>query len=307
MIRALHLGKHYGKIIAVHDLSFEVRPGEILGFLGPNGAGKSTTLRILSGFHPPTSGQASIAGLDLLQDSLAARRHLGYLPEQFAAPPEMRTGEYLRYRACLKGLPRRQARQRVADVAEPLGLMDRLRQPFSALSQGFRQRVGLADALLADPPALLLDEPFRGLDPIQRREFRQRLRDLADEGRAILFSSHVLPEVEAVADRVLVLHRGQTLAEGSCAELLARAQAQTPFRLRWLGDSNLKADLAVAFPQLQVEQADDQSLTFRWHGPKTPADFFSWLALRPEEIMEYRRLDPDLEDLFQTLVEEAEA
>ncbi|MFQ5749994.1 MAG: ABC transporter ATP-binding protein, partial [Planctomycetota bacterium] len=237
MIFADRLTKRFPTVTALEEVSFRVASGEVLGFLGPNGAGKTTALRILSGFLPPTSGRASVAGLDLLQHSLEARRRVGYLPENFSAPSELRVGEYLRYRAGLKGMPARDRRGRVGELGALLGLQARMRQPFAALSKGYRQRVGLADALLAAPPVLLLDEPFSGLDPLQRQEFRGILGTLArEEGRAILFSSHVLPEVQGLADRVLILHLGRVRAEGTLEELSRDLLPETLLRVVTEGD-----------------------------------------------------------------------
>lgn len=304
MIRVDRLRKHFGPIRAVAELDFQVASGEILGFLGPNGAGKSTTLRILSGFLPPTSGAASIDGLDLTRDSLRARARIGYLPENFVAPPELRVGEYLRFRAALKGVRSRARRARVAEVVALLGLEARLRQPFGALSKGFRQRVGLADALLADPPALLLDEPFGGLDPLQRLEFRALLRRLARPGgKAILFSSHVLPEVEEVADRVLVIDRGRALAIGRWEDLLARLDATPRQELRLAsGAEALAAALPEALPGLRVLARRDQVLLLGLAGPGQRAELFRWLAARSADVVTFQPAAASLEDLFRVLV-----
>ncbi len=304
MIRAASLCKHFGPVRAVEGLSFTVAPGEILGFLGPNGAGKTTTLRILAGFLPPTSGQVSVAEHDLTQASLAARRALGYLGEAFAAPSELRVGEYLRYRAALKGLPRRARLPRVTELARQLGFQDRLRQPFGALSKGFRQRIGLADALLADPPALLLDEPFGGLDPLQRLDFRNFLRDLASSGKAILFSSHVLPEVEMLADRILILDRGRMRALGERQELLDRLGARR--RLRVLSEGNREALLQAvrsAYPDGRAELLADGTLLVTLGRGRSAPEFFSWLAARGEPVLEFGPETTHLEELFRLLLE----
>ncbi len=309
MIRVDHLHKRFGPVHAVQDLSFEVLPGEILGFLGPNGAGKSTTLRILSGFLPPSAGAAAVAGNDLTQRSIQARRATGYLPENFVAPPELRVGEYLRFRAGLKGVRRARRRRRVAEVVELLGLGPRLRQPFSALSKGFRQRVGLADALLADPPALLLDEPFGGLDPLQRQEFRELLRVLADDQRkAVLFSSHVLPEVESLADRILVIDQGRSLAMGRRGELLARLEQAPRQRLRIAGDAAaLGAKLPEAFPGLQLLEQEGGELLLQLADAEQRGALFRWIACRGEEVHAFHPDTPTLEDLFRVLVADADA
>jgi ABC-2 type transport system ATP-binding protein len=309
MIQADHLTKRYGRILAVDDLTFRVQPGEILGFLGPNGAGKSTTLRILSGYLPPTSGSAQIAGMDLTQHSLAARRSIGYLPENFVAAPELRVGEYLRFRAKLKGLSTADAKRRTTELAAALGLTDRLRQSFSALSKGFKQRVGLADVLIADPPALLLDEPFGGLDPLQRHDLRRFLQRLAEEGKAILFSSHVLPEVEEIAHRVLIIHRGRAQADGTVQALGKRAAEQAPVQFRTEADA-LQLEAAL---QDHLAEAEAQSL--KRHGSMfelQPASaesrhaLFQWLAARQEPVAEFRTLAPSLDELFRSMTDESD-
>lgn len=310
MIRAEHLVKRFGDLLALDGVSLEVRPGEILGFLGPNGAGKSTTIRILSGWLPPSSGKASVAGHDLVADSLAARRAVGYLPENFAAPHELRVGEYLAYRAELKGARPRQARERARAVAGEFALADRWRQPFGTLSKGFRQRVGLADALLADPPALLLDEPFSGLDPVQRQEFREALRGLAARGKAILFSSHVLPEVRDLASRLLVLHRGRCAAAGTLDELQSRLQRGAPLRVlaRGVQAGERVATIASAhgYERERVEAATGAVLLRA--GPAADrAALFRALAAGGCAVEEFHTEAPDLEQLFLLLVREPAA
>jgi len=308
MIFADRLTKRFPTVTALEEVSFRVDSGEILGFLGPNGAGKTTALRILSGFLPPSSGRASVAGLDLLQHSLEARRRVGYLSENFSAPSELRVGEYLRYRAGLKGVPGRERRSRVGELGALLGLQARMRQPFASLSKGYRQRVGLADALLAAPPVLLLDEPFSGLDPLQRQEFRGILRALArEERRAILFSSHVLPEVQGLADRVLILHLGRVRAEGTLEELSRDLLPETLLRVVTDGDP---AALEEAWKQEETLTRDcplisrrAATLEFRPASPAGSRALFAWLASRGEPVREFRQMAPDLETLFRRWIE----
>ncbi|MDP6964221.1 MAG: ABC transporter ATP-binding protein, partial [Planctomycetota bacterium] len=196
MIKTQNLSKKYGRICALDSLSIEVEAGEILGFLGPNGAGKSTALKILSGYLPQSSGEAQIANISLLSDSLAARAKVGYLPENFVAPNELRVAEYLNYRAGLKGIARKERAAELKRVMQLVGIEDRAKQRFDMLSKGYKQRLGVADCLLGNPPVLILDEPFSGLDPLQRKEFRRILHSLREQKKAIIFSSHVLPEIE---------------------------------------------------------------------------------------------------------------
>jgi ABC-2 type transport system ATP-binding protein len=220
MIRVHELTKRFGPSLAVDRLSFEVARGEVVGFLGPNGAGKTTTIRVLAGYHPATAGTASVAGFDVQRQSLEVRRQIGYLPENVPIYPDLRVVEYLRYRAALKGVPARERRQAVERAMAKADILDVARKLVGHVSRGYRQRVGLADALVANPPILILDEPTSGLDPNQRRRIKQVVRDLAPE-HTILFSSHILAEVQDVSSRILVIHRGRLRADGRPHELVA--------------------------------------------------------------------------------------
>ncbi len=220
MLSVTGLSKLYGATYAVRDVSFEVAPGEVVGFLGPNGAGKTTTLRMIAGFVGPTEGSVRIGGLDVQDEPIRARRQLGYMPEQCPSYPEMKVGEYLMFRAALKGVARSARRREVADAMTVAHVADRQQALVGHLSKGYRQRLGLADALLGAPPLLILDEPTSGLDPNQVREVRQVID--ARRGRhTILVSTHVLSEVEATCQRAIVIHRGRLVAHGTLDELRA--------------------------------------------------------------------------------------
>ena len=221
MIKVENLTKRYAGHTAIQDLSFEVGKGEIMGFLGPNGAGKSTTMRILSSFMPPTSGRASIAGFDIFEQSLQARSRLGYMPENVPLYNDMRVTEYLNYRAALKAVPRRRIAERVGDVKELCGLKEVERRLIGALSKGYRQRVGLADALVHEPDLLILDEPTSGLDPNQIRQVRDLIKNLGKQ-HTILLSTHILPEVEMTCSRVIIINRGRIEACDTPENLLSR-------------------------------------------------------------------------------------
>jgi len=208
MIKVENLTKRYAGQSAIKDLNFEVGQGEIMGFLGPNGAGKTTTMRILAGFMPATSGRASIAGFDVFEQSLQARAHLGYMAENVPLYNDMRVTEYLDYRAGLKGVPHRRVAERVGDVKELCGVKEVEKKLIGALSKGFRQRVGLADALLSEPDLLILDEPTIGLDPNQIRQVRELIKNLGKQ-HTILLSTHILPEVEMTCSRVIIIHKGR--------------------------------------------------------------------------------------------------
>ena len=230
MIDVSNLTKRYAGITAVDHINFQVGKGEIVGFLGPNGAGKSTTMRILSGFLPPTSGSVTIAGFDIFRDSLKARERIGYMPENVPLYGDMRITEYLRYRANLKGVRGRRMKERLSDVIELCELDDAAHQRIATLSKGYRQRVGLADALLNEPDLLLLDEPTIGLDPNQIRHVRNLIRNLGRH-HTILLSTHILSEVEMVCSRVIIIHKGKIEASDNPENLRKRLDAET--QIEW--------------------------------------------------------------------------
>jgi ABC-2 type transport system ATP-binding protein len=222
MIHVRDLTKYYDDYPAVRDVSFDVLKGQIVGFLGPNGAGKTTTMRILAGYLTATSGQATIDGFDVFWDPIEVRRRIGYMPESCPLYPEMRVHEYLRFRAGIKGVHGAKRRQRLDYVLKRCWLTDVNRQMIGTLSKGYRQRVGLADALLGDPKVLILDEPTAGLDPTQIRSARDLIRDLGQE-HTILLSTHILPEVEMTCGHVIIIARGRVAAAGSLADLVRQA------------------------------------------------------------------------------------
>jgi ABC-2 type transport system ATP-binding protein len=231
MIEARALTKRYGDLTAVESVSFEVQRGEVVGFLGANGAGKTTTMRMLTGFLPPTDGTAVIAGHDIFGDPLAARRAVGYLPELPPLYPEMDVEGYLGYVATLKDVDRGERREAVERALSRCALGDVRRRVIGNLSKGFRQRVGLAQAIVHEPPVLILDEPTVGLDPTQIREIRGLIADLASpkEGatqQAVILSTHILPEVEAICRRVILIHEGRKAVDGSVESLTAESGVQ---------------------------------------------------------------------------------
>ncbi|HTV76554.1 MAG TPA: ABC transporter ATP-binding protein [Candidatus Baltobacteraceae bacterium] len=239
MIEVSNLTKRYTGRTAVSDISFSVARGEIVGLLGPNGAGKSTTMRILSCFMPATSGTARVAGFDVFHQSDEVRRRIGFMPENNPLYPEMRVREYLKFRARLKGLGWKQSRQRVDTVMEQCGLTDVRRRIIGQLSKGYRQRVGLADALVHEPELIILDEPTIGLDPNQIRSVRQLIKSLAGK-HTVLISTHILPEAEMMCSRMLIMFDGKILA------------ADTPENLQRLmaGSSQIIAEIAANAAEL---------------------------------------------------------
>lgn len=230
MIKVENLTKRYAGHTAIKDLSFEVERGEIVGFLGPNGAGKSTTMRILSCFMPASSGKATVAGYDVFSQSLQVRSHLGYLPENVPLYTELRVNEYLEHRAALKGLSGRKLKLRVAEVRELTSINDVQRKIIGNLSKGYRQRVGLAEALVGDPDLLILDEPTIGLDPNQIRQVRDLIKNLGQK-HTILLSTHILPEVEMTCSRVIILHKGRIEASDTPANLLKQLRTAGNIRV----------------------------------------------------------------------------
>lgn len=304
MIRVRDLTKRYGSFVAVDRLSFEVARGEVVGFLGPNGAGKTTTIRVLTGFHPATSGTAELAGLDVAKDSLGVRRQLGYLPQEVPIYPDLRVVEYLRYRAALKGVPAKARAGAVARAMDKAGIADVGHKLVGHVSHGYRQRVGLADALVANPPILILDEPTSGLDPNQRRRIKQVVRDLADE-HTVLFSSHILGEVQEVTSRVLVIHRGVLRADGPPAELVARG-ARRRLRVAVRGEPNALADaLAAAGVAAEVALADGlaRAVAELPAGVDPVPALAAALAARALPVHELRVELPTLEEWFHAVTE----
>jgi ABC-2 type transport system ATP-binding protein len=225
VIKVAELTKAYGHTLAVDHISFEVEKGQIIGFLGPNGAGKSTTLRMLTCYMPPTSGTATINGFDIFHQSEKVRESLGYLPENVPLYTEMRVEEYLDFRGRLRRMDRAELKKRTEYVLERCWLKNVRRRVIGQLSKGYRQRVGLADSLLHNPPVLILDEPTVGLDPTQIREVRKLIKDLGGD-HTVMLSTHILPEVEQVCDRAIVIAGGRVVAQGSPDELRASRRMQ---------------------------------------------------------------------------------
>ncbi len=223
MIEVENLTKQYGPTLAVSDVSFNVQKGEVLGFLGPNGAGKTTTMRVITGFFPPTSGKVRVAGHDVVDDPMEAKRHTGYLPETPPVYPDMTVAEYLAFVGRIKGVSRRELKGRLDDIVEKCAVGNVRNRQIGKLSKGYRQRVGLAQAMIHNPDVLVLDEPTSGLDPKQIIETRELITGLAGQHTVIL-STHILPEVSKTCQRVVVINAGQIVAVGTPHELTHRLQ-----------------------------------------------------------------------------------
>jgi ABC-2 type transport system ATP-binding protein len=309
MIQVENLCKRYAGATAINNLNFQVERGEVVGFLGPNGAGKSTTMRILTGYLPATSGRASIAGFDVFEQSLEARRHLGYLPENTPLYTDMRVGEYLRYRASLKGVPGRKLKERVGDVLELCSLRDRERSLISSLSKGYRQRVGLADALVHDPDLLILDEPTIGLDPNQIRQVRELIKNLATK-RTVLISTHILSEVEIMCSRVIIIHKGEIRASDTAENLLSNHRAAGSMRIAAKVGSDPAAEALASVPgvkDVSVEtDGEYTAFTLRLDADTDPAEAVMRLAVeRKWLVRELTRRRATLEDVFVELTHPA--
>jgi len=238
MIDCQGLTKQYGLLLAVNDLSFQVRPGEVLGFLGPNGAGKTTTMRIIAGFLPPTSGRASVCGFDVETQATEAKRKIGYLPEGAPSYPEMTARSFLEFIADSRALAGAHRRSRLEEVLGLLHLEPVLEQTIGTLSKGYRRRVGLAQAILHDPEVLILDEPTDGLDPNQKHEVRRLINQMA-ESKIIIISTHLLEEVDAVCNRAIIIANGQILADDTPQNLEARSRFHNAVSVKFSDPSQL--------------------------------------------------------------------
>ena len=258
MLEIRHLVKFFGPLVAVDDVSFTVPQGEVLGFLGPNGAGKSTTMKMITGFLAPSSGTAIICGCDIGTQPIAAKKHIGYLPEGAPAYPDMTPSDFLDFIAHIRGFSGNEAKRRISHVVEMIKIADVLHQPIETLSKGYKRRVGVAQALLHDPDVVILDEPTDGLDPNQKYEMRKIITAMRPQ-KAIIISTHLLEEVEAVCSRAMIIAHGRVLADGRPAELAERSRHHNAVRVAVTGgaDPNIRAELAGLPGVASVEAVAD--------------------------------------------------
>jgi len=309
MIEVSNFSKTYAGFKAVQGISFQVNKGEIVGFLGPNGAGKSTTMKVLAGYLPPTDGRIKVAGYDVVGESLEVRRNVGYMPENVPLYTDMRVDEFLRFRARLKGVPAKKVRDRVEHVARLCNLLDVQRKVIGTLSKGFRQRVGLADAMVHDPQLLILDEPTIGLDPHQIRSVRDLIRSLGAH-HTILLSTHILSEVEATCNRVLIINRGRIEASDTPANLtrLVRGGGALVVEVRAQRMAVAEKLAAVAdVEEVEILQESGE-WTFAKVFAKTGVDIRDGVyeAIRSEgwPLRELSRTRATLEDVFVELTQD---
>ena len=306
MIEVRELTKSFARHTAVRGIDFNVARGEIVGFLGPNGAGKTTTLRMLTGYLPPSSGSARVAGFDIFRESLEARRHIGYMPENVPLYDDMRVREFLKYRATLKGLSNRDARRRVNEVIETCGLESVRRKMIKVLSKGYRQRVGLADALVHEPDLLILDEPTNGLDPNQIRQIRDLIKRLAEK-HTILLSTHILHEVEMTCGRVIIIDSGVIKAQDTPQNLVAGMRAAGRIHAEVSGDAEV---IAPALQRLDhIKRVTPHDLADGWTRYEILVDSGVDARERVHELIaqygwplrSLHRKDATLEDVFVEL------
>ncbi len=308
MIEVEHLVKNFGTKTAVQDISFEVKKGEILGFLGPNAAGKTTTMRIITGFLTATSGTVRVAGHDVNKNSLAVRKHIGYLPESVPLYPDMRTKEFLEFSAALKGLTGAAISRQVGKVMEECGITHVAKELLGRLSKGYRQRVGLAQALVSDPEVLILDEPTVGLDPKQIIEIRELIKGLGGE-HTIVLSTHILPEVSMTCERVIIINEGKVVASDTPANLTKQLEKSSKVLIQVKGpQKEVIKNLSQVDGVLDVlpqESSDDEAARYMVES-KVDVDVRGDLAERIVKkgytLLEMRPLEMSLEDIFIKLV-----
>jgi len=308
MIQVKDFTKKYAGFTAVKNINFEVKAGEIVGFLGPNGAGKSTTMKVLAGYLPPTEGSVKVAGFDVVKDSIEVRRRIGYMPENMPLYTDMRVEEYLRFRARLKGVTSKKIKERVEEVKNRCSLKDVERKIIGTLSKGYRQRVGLADAMVHDPELLILDEPTIGLDPHQIRSVRDLIKDLGKH-HTILLSTHILSEVEMTCNRVIIINRGKIEASDTVDNLTKLVRGGGAIKVEVQAMSSLAKDKLMALPDVDdVEVLTDSEWSQIKVFPKNGADIRDTVygLIRNEGwgLRHFNREGASLEDVFVELTQD---
>jgi ABC-2 type transport system ATP-binding protein len=311
MIELEQVTKYFGSYPAITDISFSVDQGEVLGFLGPNGAGKSTTMKIVTGFMPPSSGSVTVAGYDIVSESLSARRHIGYLPETVPLYTEMTVEDYLEFMGRIRGMSRKWLQDRIPEVIDICRLGDYRSSFIGKLSKGFRQRVGIAQSILHDPDILIMDEPTIGIDPIQVVETRQLIKDLGGE-HTLIVSTHILPEVSMICERVIIIHEGQIVAVDRPDNLASRLRGVERIELEVRGrrrevEAAIKGVEGVLEVETLPEDEDDGGTTFRVdarHGVDVRAQIASAVVRNDWDLLRLEALGMTLEEIFLRLTTE---
>ncbi len=299
MIEVENLSKRYGEVLAINGVSFSAQPGQVTGFLGPNGAGKTTTMRILTGFMPPTEGKAVVAGFDVFEQSLEVRKRVGYLPENVPLYRDLTARDYLLYIGEIRGVKNRRAR--ADEVLERVGLIHRANSRIRTLSKGMRQRVGLAQALIHNPPVLILDEPTIGLDPIQVLELRDLVRDLGHD-HTVLFSTHILSEAEQVCDKVVIINQGRIVAQGSPAGLRAELERGGRVLARIDGDPTAALPIIQGVPGIAGAEIAIDGIIATPDGNHDPRPQIAQALIQKGfKLTELRPLAVNLEEIFLEL------
>ncbi len=310
MIEVENLSKDYGPHRAIDNISFSVGKGEIMGFLGPNGAGKTTMMRILTCYFPPTTGRATIAGYDCFEDSLKVRERIGYLPERVPLYEDMKVRDYLAFTAGIKGVPAREVNGRVGQVADNFGLNEYSNRPIGALSRGYRQRVGLAQAVINDPEVLILDEPTVGLDPTQIKEIRKIIKELAGK-RTVILSTHILPEVNLLCGKVIIINKGKLVAMDRPENLVSAKSPRMFIRISG-NPSEIGREFALLSSVNGVEReeggaADSAGFVVEIGDEKRARkELHSLIAQKDWDLIEMRPVNTSLEDIFIELVTKEE-
>jgi ABC-2 type transport system ATP-binding protein len=308
VIEVEHLTKRYGPVTAVHDVSFQVQKGEILGFLGPNGAGKTTTMRVLTGYMPATEGRVRVAGHDVFEQAVEAKRRIGYLPETPPLYPDMTVREYLQFVAKIKGVPPAERKARVDQVMARTWVSDMANRTCGKLSKGYRQRVGLAQALLHNPDVLILDEPTAGLDPKQIIETRRLIKELAGD-HTIILSTHILPEVSQTCDRVVIINKGRVVAEDTPANLTRRLRGSETIFIQVDAARAAEASAALSAVPGVVRVAPSANTPGAFEidsesGRDVRRELARAVVLGGHDLVELRPLRVSLEEIFLSLITE---
>ena len=308
MIKVRELTKSYGTTVAVDNVTFDADAGEVLGFLGPNGAGKTTTMRILTCYLSADAGTATVAGYDVFEESVEVRKHIGYLPESAPLYTDMGVIEYLNFMAQVRNIPKSQRKERIRTVIDTCGLDDVIQKDIGELSKGYRQRVGLAQSLIHDPPILILDEPTSGLDPNQISEIRNLIKNIGQE-KLVLFSTHILPEVSATCSRILIINNGKIVANGTPEELSSQAKGEEIVHITIRG---IQETIETQLNELEfVSQwnqvgTDNGTVTYQVNaaqGSDAAEALFHVVVENGWSLTELRQESVDLEDVFRNLTD----